>query len=53
MLTTSARTDSTLAKTAYLSELRAAVGTLQDQVNVFLTAKMEEDKLRGGNGDGG
>jgi hypothetical protein len=40
-------TDSTSItdKTAYLSELRTSTKTLQDEVNVFLTQKMEEDKL--------
>jgi hypothetical protein len=52
-LTISARTDSKTAKTAYLSELRAAVGTLQHQINVFLTARMEEDRLRDGDLEGG
>ena len=37
---------STGNKTIYLSELRTSVKTLQDEVNVFLTQKMEEDKLR-------
>ncbi|MCJ1283461.1 hypothetical protein MMC26_002790 [Xylographa opegraphella] len=31
-------------KTAYLSALRSAVTHLQEEVNTFLTAKMEEDK---------
>ena len=34
----------TQAKTAYLSELRSSVKTMQGDINVFLTAKMEEDK---------
>ena len=34
----------TKEKTNYLSDLRASVVQLQDEVNVFLTAKMEEDK---------
>ncbi|PGH14767.1 hypothetical protein AJ80_05811 [Polytolypa hystricis UAMH7299] len=41
------------AKTAYLSELRGKVTTLQDEINAFLTAKMEEDKLRQGKNGGG
>ncbi len=32
------------AKTKYLSELRASTKTLQQDINKFLTAKMEEDK---------
>ncbi|KAA8646909.1 hypothetical protein EYZ11_007538 [Aspergillus tanneri] len=32
------------AKVAYLSELRKLVPTLQNDVNVFLTERMEEDK---------
>ena len=35
---------STKDKTAYLSALRSSVATLQEEVNGFLTAKMEEDK---------
>ena len=35
---------STQEKTAYLSSLRSAVVNLQEQVNVWLTTKMEEDK---------
>lgn len=35
---------STKEKTAYLSALRSSVISLQDNVNSFLTAKMEEDK---------
>ncbi|KAI9706348.1 MAG: hypothetical protein M1836_003353 [Candelina mexicana] len=31
-------------KTAYLSALRSAVTKLQEEVNSFLTQKMEEDK---------
>ncbi|KAI9681301.1 MAG: hypothetical protein M1817_002584 [Caeruleum heppii] len=31
-------------KTAYLSALRSSVTKLQDEVNVFLTTKMEEEK---------
>ncbi len=52
-LISSTHTDGTLAKTAYLSELRAAVSVLQDQVNVFLTTKMQEDRLGVGERDGG
>lgn len=32
------------AKTAYLSELKGLVSTLQDEINAFLTERMEEDK---------
>ena len=34
------------AKTAYLCELRASTKQLQEEINVLLTKKMEEDKLR-------
>ena len=41
-------------KTAYLSELRTSTKKLQEDINAFLTQKMEEDKLHavtnGGNG---
>ncbi|PGH00120.1 hypothetical protein AJ79_08303 [Helicocarpus griseus UAMH5409] len=37
---------STIAKTAYLSELRGAVTALQGEINEFLTARMEEDNNR-------
>lgn len=33
-------------KTAYLSELRHSVRKLQEDINVFLTEKMAEDKAR-------
>lgn len=32
------------AKSTYLSELRQLVPQLQDEINVFLTERMEEDK---------
>ena len=35
---------STENKTAYLASLRASVGKLQDEVNAFLTKKMEQEK---------
>lgn len=35
---------STQEKTAYLSDLRAKTSKLQDDINAFLTQKMEEDK---------
>jgi hypothetical protein len=39
---------STDDRTAFLNALRENVAALQDEVNVFLTAKMEEDKSREG-----
>lgn len=42
-----ANTSSTAEKTTYLAALRTSVTKLQDEVNVFLTAKMEEDKKAG------
>lgn len=51
----SCKTISTKEKSAYLSALRASVTQLQNEVNVFLTEKMEEDKalaaLVGAKGD--
>ena len=35
---------STEQKTAYLGSLRSAVTKMQEEINVFLTKKMEEDK---------
>lgn len=40
----SASTRSTKEKTSYLSVLRKSVVQLQDDINGFLTTKMEEDK---------
>ena len=40
----SASVASTKEKTAYLSALRKSVVKLQEDVNGFLTTKMEEDK---------
>ena len=44
-------------KVAYLSELRASTKQLQEDINVFLTQKMEEDKvsvaIAGGKNGGG
>ena len=40
----SAATTSTKEKTTYLSALRKSVIQLQEEVNGFLTTKMEEDK---------
>lgn len=37
-------TTSTEGKTAYLSALRGSVTKLQEEVNTFLTSRMEEDK---------
>lgn len=34
----------TETKTTYLAGLREKVSAMQDEINVFLTAKMEEDK---------
>lgn len=47
-------TDSTSVsdKSAYLSELRASTKELQDEINAFLTQKMEEDKLNAGSTGG-
>ncbi|KLJ11355.1 hypothetical protein EMPG_13378 [Blastomyces silverae] len=39
----SSSSSDTPAKTAYLTELRGAVSTLQTEVNEFLTARMDED----------
>lgn len=39
---------STKEKTAYLSALRKSVTQLQEDVNTFLTSKMEEDKALAG-----
>ncbi|KAL8713111.1 MAG: hypothetical protein Q9220_002632 [cf. Caloplaca sp. 1 TL-2023] len=39
----SSATTSTAEKTAYLSTLRKSVTELQDEINGFLTEKMEED----------
>ncbi|MCJ1372779.1 hypothetical protein MMC20_004004 [Loxospora ochrophaea] len=40
-------TPSTTEKTAYLTTLRSSVVKLQEDVNVFLTKKMDEDKAKG------
>ncbi|KAI4185884.1 MAG: hypothetical protein L6R41_003856 [Letrouitia leprolyta] len=40
----SSMTTSTAEKTEYLSNLRQSVTKLQDEINTFLTEKMEEDK---------
>ncbi|KAF7163571.1 hypothetical protein CNMCM5623_008420 [Aspergillus felis] len=36
--------ENTKVKVAYLSELRSLVPKLQEEINVFLTERMEEDK---------
>lgn len=41
---TSSPSHETPAKVAYLAELRHLVPTLQNDINVFLTERMEEDK---------
>jgi hypothetical protein len=41
---------STDDRVAYLAEMQKAVKLLQDDVNAFLTQKMEEDKVLSGNG---
>ncbi|KAL8762433.1 MAG: hypothetical protein Q9184_001561 [Pyrenodesmia sp. 2 TL-2023] len=40
----SSSTKSTAEKTQYLSSLRKSVTQLQEEINTFLTEKMEEDK---------
>ncbi|QDS73622.1 hypothetical protein FKW77_001975 [Venturia effusa] len=35
-------------RTAYLAALRASITGIQDQINVFLTQKMEEDNAKAG-----
>ncbi|PWY90646.1 Gon7-domain-containing protein [Aspergillus heteromorphus CBS 117.55] len=42
---------STANKTAHLAELRARVPDLQNEINVFLTARMEDDKKAAGQTD--
>ena len=39
-------------KTTYLSALRSSVTTMQNDINVFLTQKMEEDKASESGKDG-
>ncbi|EEQ87408.2 hypothetical protein RJZ56_006134 [Blastomyces dermatitidis] len=43
----------TPAKTAYLSELRGAVSSLQTEVNEFLTTRMDEDNSNNRQASGG
>ena len=38
--------DFTKSKSAFIGDVRAQTKKLQDQVNVFLTQKMEEDKTK-------
>ena len=38
----------TQAKIEYLSKLRASTKTLQEEINKFLTEKMDEDKIAAG-----
>lgn len=40
----SSHTTTTKTKIAYLSTLRSSVVQIQDEINTFLTSKMEEDK---------
>ena len=44
--------DKTTDRTAYLASLRKAASALQEQINVELTARMEEDKARGAEANG-
>ncbi|KAJ9619223.1 hypothetical protein H2203_008552 [Taxawa tesnikishii (nom. ined.)] len=48
----SEKTSSVEEKSAYLSALRLKVSELQNDVNSFLTQKMEEDKAREAEGRG-
>lgn len=41
----------TREKTVYLSALRSNISKMQDDMNAFLTQKMEEEKADGGNAD--
>ncbi|KAJ5501894.1 EKC/KEOPS complex subunit Gon7 [Penicillium fimorum] len=43
----STTTGTLAAKQAHLSELQSLVPKLQDQINAFLTERMEEDKVQG------
>ena len=45
-----ADSDYTKKKTAYLSELRSSTKKLQEEINVFLTRKMEEEKAAASSG---
>ena len=46
-------TTSVTGKTQYLSALRHAISSAQDQINKELTARMEEDKARSAEGSKG
>ena len=48
----SAKPIDTKSKVAFLSDLRASTKQLQDHVNTFLTAKMEDDKAASSLADG-
>lgn len=48
-LPASSHTPSTEDRTTYLSALHESIGKMQDEVNAFLTQKMEEDKRAAGN----
>lgn len=39
---------STEERTEYLGKLRTSITSIQDQINVFLTHKMEEDNAKAG-----
>lgn len=43
----------TKSKAAYFNSLRSATKSLQDDINAFLTAKMEEDKQAAGQSNTG
>jgi len=45
-------TPSTEGRRAYLSALHASIGKLQDEVNSFLTQKMEDDRKTATDGRG-
>jgi hypothetical protein len=44
----SSKGPSTSERTTYLVELQTSVTAIQDQINVFLTQKMEEDNKKAG-----
>lgn len=47
-LPTLSKEPSTEERTAYLTALRESITSVQDQINVFLTQKMEEDNQKAG-----
>ena len=49
---TGSGTDTPTVRAAYLSDLRSAVVRMQGEMNVFLTARMEEDARVAGAGAG-